>query len=204
MTEKKAVRLFVGAPISVDCAEALRKQAETLAQAAEAGAQRIRWVAPANYHITLKFLGWVKPEVEPALRDRIGEALADARPFRFEVKGLGAFPRPSSARVLWAGVEDSGEMAPLASAIDEACESLGFAREKRAFHAHVTLGRAKKVADVRPLFVDSEHSYSEVACESVILYQSTMKSTGSEYSERWVWPLGQSLRQRSDLEPDHT
>lgn len=185
----KVVRLFVGVPVSARCAEELRQTARELAEAAEAAGQRIRWVAPANYHVTLKFLGWVKPEVEPALRERIGAALAGAKKRRFQVAELGAFPRISSARVLWAGVEDGEGLAELAGAIEEATAELGFAREKRPFHAHVTLGRAKKVADLRPVLVDSEQTYSESPCDAVILYQSIMKSTGSEYSERWSWPL---------------
>lgn len=189
--EKKtrSVRLFVGVPVSVACAEELRQTARELAKAADAAGQRIRWVAPANYHVTLKFLGWVKPEAEPALRERIGAALAGATKRRFRVAGLGAFPRVTSARVLWAGVEDGSGLAELAGAVDEAAAELGFAVEKRPFHAHVTLGRAKKVADVQAMLVDSEHSYSETLCDAVIMYQSVMKSTGSEYSERWRWPL---------------
>jgi 2'-5' RNA ligase len=187
--QPKAMRLFIGAPITVECAEALRRTAGELARAAEAAGHPIRWVAPASYHVTLRFLGWTRPALEPALRDRVADALEGERELSFRVAGLGAFPRAEAARVLWAGIEDGGGLARIAAALEEAVIELGFVAEKRPFHPHITLGRVRKVADLGGLLLDSEHTSSKVLCEAVNLYESKTKSTGSEYSVRTRWPL---------------
>ena len=67
----------------------------------------IRWVAPVNYHLTLKFLG----NIDESQIETIGLALADAlHPFqRFTInaKGLGVFPSVKRPRVLWVGLVGS-------------------------------------------------------------------------------------------------
>jgi 2'-5' RNA ligase len=61
----------------------------------------IRWVASANYHLTLKFLG----TIDASQSETIGQALADAlHPFqRFTINayGLGVFPCVKRPRVIW-------------------------------------------------------------------------------------------------------
>lgn len=185
----KAMRLFIGAAISAECAETLRATAAALAGQAEQEGLSMRWVAPANYHVTVKFLGWTRPEAVFAIRDAVTAAIAGADRFDFEVRGLGAFPDVKKARVLWAGLADQTALESLATTIDAAVAPLGFAAEKRAFHAHVTLARLKKVADVSELVGESEQAYSTTRCKALNLYESVTKSTGSEYSVHWQWPL---------------
>ena len=56
--------------------------------------------------------------------------------------------------MLWAGVEDaSGELARLADATAAAMAELGFARDRRPYHPHVTLGRLREPAAVGELLL---------------------------------------------------
>jgi 2'-5' RNA ligase len=151
-----------------------------------------RWVVPATYHVTLKFLGWTRPDAVEAVRDRVGAALATARAFEVECRGLGAFPAPDKARVLWAGLDPAGaaRLGQLAESIEGAVSQLGFAREKRAYHAHVTLARLKVPGDVRGLISGvSEQTYRYSWVDSVVLFESQMKKEGSEYREICSWAL---------------
>ena len=184
------LRLFVGVRVSMDTVARLRQTRSDLARAADEAEVAIRWVAPASYHVTLQFLGWARPPVVEALGDGVGEALSGVRGFRFAARGLGAFPEAGRARVVWAGLDDGGCLGQVAAKVGEATAALGFPREKRAYHPHVTLGRLKKVADVGPLLVPyAEQSFSETVVDSVILFESRMKSSGSEYVEVASWPL---------------
>lgn len=189
---EKAMRLFVGAAISAECAEQLRQTAEALAARAADRDLLMRWVAPAKYHVTVKYLGWVKPEAVYAIRDAIGGALAGADRFELRAADLGAFPKLEKARVLWAGLEDQRALESLAAAVEDAVEPLGFAREARPYHAHITLARLKNVADLSTLVADSEQTYSATSCKVLNLYEST----SSRYEVRWSWPLE---RQRGQL-----
>jgi RNA 2',3'-cyclic 3'-phosphodiesterase len=87
----------------------------------------VAWVAEANLHVTLKFLG----QIEAGRVAPIAEA-------------LGAFPTPGRARVVWVGLEPIGPLAAVAAELDTALATLGIPRESRPFAAHVTLGRARE------------------------------------------------------------
>lgn len=189
-TTSKA-RLFIGVKVSVATVNALAEAVSALDKRAAAAGTKIRWVAPATYHITLKFIGWTRGEAVDAIRDRVERQLRGVRAFAFTTKGMGAFPKPERARVVWAGIDNPGrELVKLASRVDEATADLGYPSEQRPFHPHVTLGRLREPANVVSLLEPvSDTLFSETFAESVILYESIMKSSGSEYFQRHCWLL---------------
>ena len=104
----------------------------------------VRWLRPANVHLTLKFLG----EVSEDGASRVAEALEPLRdrhgPFEVEPSGFGAFPSSRRARILWAGIgEGSDRLRALTEDVETSLESLGFEREGRSYVPHLTLGRAR-------------------------------------------------------------
>jgi 2'-5' RNA ligase len=189
--EDPKVRLFIGAQVSMGVVRDLTETVDQLSDAASEAGLKVRWVSPANYHVTVKFLGWGRPEVIDAIRDVVGEALRGQRAFSFRTAKLGAFPDQGKARVLWAGVEgDGGRLAALAKTVDVATASLGFPTDKRDFHPHVTIGRLRKVANCESLLLPyAEQAYRETSVQSLVLFESVIKSTGSEYHVRAEWPL---------------
>ncbi|HKE19525.1 MAG TPA: RNA 2',3'-cyclic phosphodiesterase [Kofleriaceae bacterium] len=201
----KALRLFIGVRISLATVRALDEAVQVMRRGPRG---ELRWVAPASYHVTLKFLGWSRPEVAFALRDRVAAAVAGQRAFDLDTVGLGAFPTPARARVLWAGVDAQGgaRLAELAGRMERACEDLGFAREERPFHPHVTLARLKVPGDVRGLISGcSEQVFRSSWIDSVVLFESHTKSTGSEYEEKARWSLeGDSKAARRHTGPVET
>ena len=191
-------RLFVGARVSVATANALAAAAETLARRARDAGADIRWVAPASYHVTLRFLGWTRGEAIGAVRDVLEAAAAGplaggAGPVRFKTARLGAFPSPDRASVVWAGVEElvrapgsvtSAPLAALAARIEEACTRLGFAAERRAFHPHVTIGRLREARAVREVVLPlAEQMFGDTRLDAIALFESETKSPGSVYRE---------------------
>jgi len=179
----KARRLFVGIPVSLPTVDALSGACESLARRARDAKVPIRWLAPATYHITIKFLGWCRPEVVDAVIDALGRAAAGIEPVRFTTARLGAFPSVQKASVVWAGIEDGGRLAAIAERVDQELAALGFAREQRRFHAHVTIGRLKELANVADVLLPlAEQVFSETTAPDLILFESKMKSTGSEYT----------------------
>ena len=178
-----AQRLFVGVKVSLATVNALSGAVEALARRATTAGVRVRWLAPATYHVTLRFLGWTRPEAIEALRDRLREVAAAHKPFELVTRRLGAFPRPGAARVVWAGVEDgSGQLAALASAMEAMAVDLGYRAEARAFQPHVTLGRLADPADVaNALLPLAEQDFSRSRVDAAILFDSVTKSKGFEY-----------------------
>ncbi len=74
--ERAGKRLFVGARISVAAANTLAGCAETLARRARDAGIDLRWVAPANYHVTVMYLGWTGEDAIGAVCDAVGAAVA--------------------------------------------------------------------------------------------------------------------------------
>jgi 2'-5' RNA ligase len=197
--------LFIGVKLALEVVNELRESAEIMRAATDAAGVRMRWVPPAGYHVTLKFLGEVRDEALEQLRDVIGARLATEPAPAFRVRGAGAFPDVHHARVLWAGVDDpGGGLARLAAACDVVASELGFACETRAFHPHVTIGRLRQVANVEAaVLACTEQGYSETRAPFVTLFRSVTKSSGSEYVAEATWPLRQT--ERVELAPtiDH-
>lgn len=101
----------------------------------------VRWLKPDRYHLTLKFLGEVRPELLPAVQDVVERVGTGTRPFPIRIEGFGAFPTIRRPKVLWIGVEASPALRCLKQDLEWALTEQGFERETRAFHPHITLGR---------------------------------------------------------------
>lgn len=180
------IRLFLGVELALAALRELTVAAETLRRKARGAGLRVRWVAPESYHVTLKFLGWTRPEAVVAIADALAEPIAAVPEFAITGRGQGAFPHADHARVLWAGVDDpAAGLTRLSEIVESALEPVGFAREARGFHAHVTLGRIRQPEDVQAVLAEvSEKMFRESRVSAVTLFESVLKSTGSEYRAR--------------------
>jgi len=140
MSAGQVIRSFVAIPLDEKAVADLSRLAQALA--AEV-AQDVNWVRPTHYHLTLKFLG----ELSPALVEEVKAALTGvagqwAGGFTLQLRGVGAFPSPGRARVLWAGAQGGTGLENLRNQVEAALGGLGFPREDR-FTGHITLGRRK-------------------------------------------------------------
>jgi len=102
----------------------------------------VRWVDLDAYHVTLKFLGEVRADRIDAVEEALGRVAATTAPFDISLGGFGAFPTIRKPRVLWMGVQASPELRCLKQDIEWGLSECGFPTETRAFHPHLTIGRA--------------------------------------------------------------
>jgi 2'-5' RNA ligase len=186
------MRCFVAIPLP---AEVRAKVAAVEAEARRACADAdVRWTAPASLHLTLKFLGNVGTERLDTIRPVLARAVDGVRLPVLSLGGLGAFPQPRRARVLWLGVTDgAAALADLAAAVDERLAALGFEPEPRPFTAHLTLGRVRAPrggADLRSAFAACGNAtVGSWRPEAVVLYESSLRPGGAVHEARAVWPL---------------
>ena len=142
----------------------------------------VRWVRPANVHLTLKFLGEI-PEDDLG---RVAEALGPVRdrhgPFEVVPSGFGAFPSTRRGRILWAGIgEGSERLRALAGDVEASLELLGFEREPRIYTPHLTLGRAR----ARPVALATTETPPTVpgfSVRHIELVKSVPGEAGTTYS----------------------
>jgi RNA 2',3'-cyclic 3'-phosphodiesterase len=157
------VRLFVAAWPSAD----LSARLATLPRLDERG---VRPVAPANWHITLRFLGEIEPDDVQEVRHRLDHAALAATDAvlgpRVERLGRGQLVIPV------AGVDD------LAAAVRESTCGIGLPDQHR-FAGHLTVARTKH--DARSaLFGTPFHATMPI--DEIALVESTLEPTGAVYA----------------------
>ncbi|EMA60266.1 RNA 2',3'-cyclic phosphodiesterase [Halorubrum lipolyticum] len=169
------------------------------AQAAFEGAEGLRFVAPEQTHVTLKFLGEIADDADtdtetddttPALADVIaaGEravADADVDPFECAISGYGVFPSLDYISVVWAGVDaGSAELTALHEALESETTALGVDPEEHEFAPHVTLARmddARGKGLVQEVVRERDPDVGRFEVETVRLVSSTLTSDGPAY-----------------------
>jgi 2'-5' RNA ligase len=135
--EATPLRLFV----AVEVPDEVRAEVEAASAPWRERFPRARWVPRENQHLTVKFLGSTWPRLLEWVRSSVRTVAESSGSFEARGTGLGAFPSPGRARVLWAGLEDpAGAMTALAAALDDAMRK-EFAPERRAFTPHLTVAR---------------------------------------------------------------
>lgn len=149
-----------------------------------------RAVAPASWHLTLRFLGGTPAE----RRAELVRAMREAHPgggFALRFGGLGAFPRPARATVLWLGVEEGAErLGALAAVAEDAARRAGFPAEERPFSAHLTLSRIRPAQDVRPLLERVPAFRERIPVDAIVLFRSHLGPGGARYEAVERFPLG--------------
>ena len=155
----------------------------------------IRWIDPEAIHLTLKFLGEVRPQDVEAVEEAIARVAEKTTPFRVDIGQLGSFPSVRRPRVIWVGVEATPELRCLKHDLEWELASLGFERETRAYHPHLTLGRVNRDAgagDFRSFETHvREFDYeSHLDVGTVYLMRSHLSPKGARYEPIAEAPLG--------------
>jgi 2'-5' RNA ligase len=167
-------------PLTAQCREIL----EQIQQPMRALGADVRWTTIPSIHLTLKFLGEIDPSRVPDFAAALRAAATPA--FDLRIRGLGAFPDLRSPRVVWCGIEGEIEkLASLQARVEEACAGLGFKREARSFHPHLTLGRVNGKRNLQPL-----QDYIRIGCElesafladCMNIYKSVLMPRGAVYT----------------------
>jgi 2'-5' RNA ligase len=179
------MRLFV----AINLPEDLRSAVWEACHALRARSYPVRWVDAGAIHLTLKFLGDVEETREPVIVDAVRSAVQGTRPFPLSLDGFGAFPTPRRPRVVWVGCEAAPPLELLQDRVERNFAAVGFPVEGRAFHPHLTLGRARR--DARPRdFTGIEREladldfHGELVVSSVDLMQSVLAPQGARYTRR--------------------
>ena len=131
---------FIGVPISSSTKQSLVEWQHTLR---EHMSYKV-WTHPEDFHITLKFLG-------DSTDDKVRELVTRLKlwnwpsPFTLQVGPAGSFGDKQQPRVWHAEVTPVDSLAEMKEAAETIASTLGWKREDRLFHPHVTI--AKKQAE---------------------------------------------------------
>lgn len=145
----------------------------------------LKLVEPANLHITLRFLGEIAPSVVENIKKKM--VGVKFKPFKIELKGLGAFPNLNNIRVIWVGIEKgSAELAKIAEELNEGLRGLPIKKEDKPFSPHLTIARTRssRMRDKLSKYIKgmSEYKVGELMLKSLKLKRSVLTSKGPVYS----------------------
>lgn len=187
------MRLFVALEIPSEVRENLGALIQELRQKEpQSTSPRTRWVKPESLHVTLQFIGEVPAEKGQGICATLSQ-VRSSQPLELRFRGLGFFPGEKRPRVLWAGIEASSNLGPLAAEIEARLSQLGINREKREFTPHLTLARFEPPGISaqlrRPVEEHALREFGTLRTREFLLMQSKLKPTGAEYTSLEAFPF---------------
>ncbi|WP_257285296.1 RNA 2',3'-cyclic phosphodiesterase [Endozoicomonas sp. SESOKO1] len=180
------VRAFLAVKLPLELAATLHKKA--IHRAGEGHVHDLRWVAPQQQHITLKFLGNSYPHQLQQLIGNLENDLADYHTFDSMTGCFRFFPNGRIPRVLALEMHSGQELKRLADICERAAVQSGFSAETRSFRPHVTLGRFKHPQHATHSQYFNLPSYRMTVGE-VVLLESESTSIGTRYKSLQAFPL---------------
>ena len=136
----KLIRTFVAIPVPDDVS-GLQDQLRSVIPERYG---RIKWVNKDRLHLTLKFVGDTPESSFKSIQDKLESISNTSETIQLKIEGTGCFPIKERPRILWSGI--TGEISKLEKLFNEiqsSLKSLGFYKDDKLFHPHITLGRSK-------------------------------------------------------------
>lgn len=175
-------RTFIAVPVHVGgdfllAREALMKRLSR---------ERVSWVDPDRYHVTIRFLGDTSPELLEAIGNAMQKMVKIPVAGVLNLQELGSFGPRKKPRVVWVGFNDASLFEKLKTEVDLALESCGIPPVDQAFRAHLTLGRVRSLKDLHGYYevINSmkDHFSMKVAADCLVLFRSELGSGGPVYT----------------------
>lgn len=192
-TENERLRLFLALPLTPALCEAILSfQVELTPRLSSSGVE-LRPSRAQDLHITMAFFASVEALRLGELLSAASTAAAATVPFLLQLRGVGAFPRASAARVIWAGLSPSEALTNLYERLASELESRGFPREQREFQPHLTIARLRG----NPSLEDEIRGWEQVDFGSfesreLCLYRSSPGLSESQYQVLERFSFGKS------------
>lgn len=183
MSGENSLRAF----IAVEIGPEVRRQLAALQARLKASGADVRWVRPEGIHLTLRFLGDIRPADIGRLAGVMAEAVAEQAPVELTAAGWGVFPDPQRPRVIWVGLPGADEkLSKAAAALEEKLIAAGFGPADKPWKPHLTLGRVQSPRGREPLLRalagEGEKEYGRFLADRLILFQSRLERGGAVYT----------------------
>jgi 2'-5' RNA ligase len=148
----------------------------------------VRWESQNKFHITVKFLGDVGEKQLRQLQALLDAGAETIPPFEITLLSVGCFPSVHSPKIVWIGSppDDNPDLVQCFGAVEEACAEVGFKKDERAFHPHITLGRGKgKISgNLIKTIENTTFEPLKFPCTELLVMKSDLSPSGSTYSKQ--------------------
>lgn len=145
----------------------------------------LKLVKPQNIHLTVRFLGNISPPMVDAIYEEMKQV--SFTPFEIELRGLGAFPRLSRPRVVWAGIrKGADQLVKIFEQLEPRLRGLGFKPDTKGFSPHLTIARVRtgrnKVQLAKLVRGLEDYEFGAVKAECLRLKKSVLTPQGPIYT----------------------
>jgi RNA 2',3'-cyclic 3'-phosphodiesterase len=188
------LRAFIAIEIPAEIQNAIAHSTASLRKALPK--PLIRWVAPQNVHLTLKFLGDVPSTNLERLAETLQVEVASHGMFSMLVGGFGVFPNPRHARVVWIDLDAPHSLTILQREVEAIAAQMGYAPEGRPFSPHLTIGRVGQnlpSSDMQRIRIALETSkvgeLGTVRVEAIHIFKSELQPGGPVYTRLYYLPM---------------
>ena len=181
-----SIRTFIAIPVS----EKISVHAGRLVKRFERTGVDVKWGNVADMHLTLKFMGNLPTEAIADICRALIPEISSFKRFSIRCQGAGAFPNVVRPRTLWLGFDQGREqLIELQDIVERALEELGYRRESRQFHPHLTLGRVRagnsteqNSALSEMIGKHTEFDAGQMSVDEVFVFASELSRQGPSYS----------------------
>lgn len=175
--------------IAIELPQEIKDFLSSIQEQLKSTAADIKWVAPQNIHLTLKFLGEVDDKKLEKIMDILKYISKDKNAFYIRLSSVGAFPKTNFPRVIWIGLDKGDEETKqIAKALEEEIAKIGIPKEARPFSSHITIGRVrsglnrdKLVKQLMDLADSPGKKTLEFKVTTLSLFKSTLTPKGPIY-----------------------
>ncbi len=179
----KKIRCFLAADLADELAAAVAPVISQLALITDS----VKWVAAEDLHLTLKFFGEIDELETYEVAKAVTQVVGGLPEFEICLSGIAAFPAVDRPRTIWAGVTDGSDtLLDVQAQIDESLQRLGFPRERRQFHPHLTLGRVRHKSQQEELSAAlrelAGYECGRAQIGELVLFRSELFRTGPQYT----------------------
>ena len=156
--------------------------------------EKIKWVEPQNFHLTLFFIGDTDEEQIANVSKELSNLVDNYSKTQIKLEGLGVFKSIKKPRVLWTGISEFQGLKEIKLALDKQMLQLGFNPDAREFKPHLTLARMKWIDNkqrLEALLKEYENVFFQHSqIDHLIYYESILKKSGPEYKpiEKFMLP----------------
>jgi 2'-5' RNA ligase len=180
--EKQYYRTFIGLPVRPGPGLlSLRKELMT-----SLSGERISWVRPELFHVTLRFIGDTHTSALEEIRESLRQGVRIPESAELELRDVGSFGPRKKPRVIWVGFQEAGLFETLKREVDLALESCGIAREDHPFSPHLTLGRVRSLHKLDSYYETinmlSPRLQEAVLIDKMVYYRSILGPEGPRYN----------------------
>ncbi len=155
---------------------------------------RIKWVQPENFHLTLKFFGETPLEEIEKINDILMPLSARQAPFNIYLSKTGVFGSRYAPRVIWFGFDKEEELSKLGNMVLDKLDESGFEKDRQNFVPHLTIARIKEVFDKKhfqeTLKKNAQFEPEELSIQELTLFESILKPEGPVYIPLRKYPFG--------------